>query len=113
MVAALQEKCVQLVWNMVHHTPAKEKLMSKFKEIVSAIKAHWKSASSELHTVSYCVLYLLGEINCGRCSYDINKREYLMSCHSINALSKLSCVISIDSELSIFNSTVVSDTMCV
>ena len=62
----IQEKCVQFVWNLIHHLPAKEKVISKFKEIVSAIKVHRKSASSELQTISYCVLYLLGEVNCGR-----------------------------------------------
>ena len=63
----IQEKCIQFVWNLIRHIPAKEKIMVKYKEIVSTIKAHWKSASSELHTISYCVLYLLGEINCGKC----------------------------------------------
>ena len=64
----IQEKCIQLAWNLSHFLPAKEKIMSKYEEIVSAIKVHWKSASSELQTLSYCVLYLLGEINCGKYS---------------------------------------------
>lgn len=62
----IQEKCVQFVWNLIHYLPAKEKIVSKFKEIVSAIKYHWKSASSKLKTIAYCVLYLLGEICCGK-----------------------------------------------
>ena len=64
----IQEKCIQLAWNLSHFLPAKEKIMSKYEEIVSAIKVHWKSASSELQILSYCVLYLLGEINCGKYS---------------------------------------------
>ena len=62
----IQAKCIQLVWNLVHYLPAKEKIMSKFNKIVSAIKFHWKSESSELQTISYCVLYFLGEICCGK-----------------------------------------------
>lgn len=62
----IQEKCIQFVWNLIHYLPAKKKIMSEFEEIISAIKVHWKSGSSELQTISYCVLYLFGEINCGK-----------------------------------------------
>ena len=63
---SIQEKCIQFVWNLIHHIPAKEKILSNFEEIVSAIKVCWKSPFLELQTISYCVLYLLGEINCGK-----------------------------------------------
>jgi len=61
----IQEKCIQLVWNLIHYLPAKEMIMSKFEEIVSAITVHWKSESLELQNISYCVLYLLDILNCG------------------------------------------------
>lgn len=64
----IQEKCIQLTWNLSHYLPAKEKIMLEHQEIISAIKVHWKSAYSELQAMSYCVLYLLGEINCGKYS---------------------------------------------
>lgn len=62
----IQEKCIQLAWNLLHYLPAKQKIMSEYEEIVSALKVHRKSASSKLQTMSYCVLYLLGEINYGK-----------------------------------------------
>jgi len=66
---SIQEKCVQLLWNMIHYIPARKKVVSR---IISTIQAYQNSMLSGVRMTSFCVLHLLGLSNSGMYECSVN-----------------------------------------
>jgi len=65
-VDSIQEKCIHLVWNLLHYTSIKEKDISG---IISLVQSHQKSVVSRVRITSACALYLFHAVKTGMYLY--------------------------------------------
>lgn len=72
-VEDIQEKCIHLVWNLLHYTSVREKDISR---IISLVQTYQKSTYLVVQTTSYCMLYLLHGIRTGMYTPICNTNTY-------------------------------------